>query len=492
MVYQLSNNVNKDKIFLVNMSDIQGRIEPEFYKPSLYQLERKIRAKSNKRLKDYAQSFSGGATPSKKEPEKYYSDSTNGVPFLRVQNLQTTGELSLDECAYINYETHNFLLKRSQVSEGDLLIKITGVGRMAVASVAPKGFVGNTNQHMVVVKTGDINISRYLAYYLNLDIIERIASRYSTGGTRPALDYSSLKNIPIIDNIDFNEIAKAIEYKKKVDEQAQSILNSIDVYLLSELGIVLPKQNISLTNRIFTSKYSDVSGGRIDPKKHSISVKELLLSILNSPYKKEPLKSRITHISSGDWGTEYNGQSTLSNEYVKCLTLRATEIDNKYNLNINSGKVKYRILKQSSYNKLQISENDILIEKSGGSENQPVGRVAILDHDTLSATSDYKISYSNFLCKITVNNIDPMYLFFYLKTMYNIGITEVMQSQTNGIRNLIMDEYMSQLIVIPPMGVQVEIVKHITYIINYSKSLYKEGEEKLTEAIYKVEKSITD
>ena len=81
-------------------------------------------------------------------------------------------------------------LKRSQVSEGDLLIKITGVGRMAIASVAPKNFVGNTNQHMVVVKTGNVAISKYLAHYLNLDIIEKIASRHSTGGTRPALDYS--------------------------------------------------------------------------------------------------------------------------------------------------------------------------------------------------------------------------------------------------------------------------------------------------------------
>ncbi len=142
-------------------------------------------------------------TPSKKESEKYYSDSSNGVPFLRVQNLQTTGELSLDECVYINFETHNSLLKRSQVLEGDLLIKITGVGRMAVAAVAPKGFVGNVNQHIVVVKTGDANVSKYLSFYLNLDVIEKISSRFTTGGTRPALDYFSLKNIPVIDGLDF-------------------------------------------------------------------------------------------------------------------------------------------------------------------------------------------------------------------------------------------------------------------------------------------------
>ncbi len=51
-----------------------------------------------------------------------------------------------------------------------LLVKITGVGRMAIASVAPENFVANTNQHMVVIKPKNIS-SKYLAQYLNLDLV---------------------------------------------------------------------------------------------------------------------------------------------------------------------------------------------------------------------------------------------------------------------------------------------------------------------------------
>lgn len=227
MSYKVPQHIDKDKIFIVKKSEIEGRLEPNFYKPSIATLEKKIRSLSSKRLRSYALSFAGGATPSKRESEKYYSDSQTGVPFLRVQNLQTTGELSLDECIHINDETHNGLLKRSQVSEGDLLVKITGVGRMAIASVAPKDFVGNTNQHMVVIKTGDSSISKYLAHYLNLDIIEQIASRHSTGGTRPALDYPSLKNIPIIEGLDFSIIDNAIKAKKAKEVEAQQLLDTL-------------------------------------------------------------------------------------------------------------------------------------------------------------------------------------------------------------------------------------------------------------------------
>lgn len=265
MEYQIPHNIDKEKIFLINRSEIEGRLEPNYYRPSISTLENKIRSLSKHRLRDYAISISGGATPKKTKSERYYSDSQSGIPFLRVQNLQTDGELSLDGCLYIKEETHNGLLCRSKVEEGDLLVKITGVGRMAIASVAPKGFIGNTNQHMVVIKTGNTSISRYLARYLNLDIIERIASRHSTGGTRPALDYPSLKNIPVIEGIDFTPIDNALIIRKQKEYEAQQLLDSINGYILEELGITLPEAKDYLQDRIFISSFHKIEGNRIDP-----------------------------------------------------------------------------------------------------------------------------------------------------------------------------------------------------------------------------------
>ena len=264
MSYQVPQHIDKNKGFIVSRSEIEGRLEPEFYRPSLASLEKQIRRQSSHKLRDYALYLAGGATPKKTEAEKFYSDSESGIPFLRVQNLQTDGELSLDDCVYINKETHNGLLARSQVAEGDLLVKITGVGRMAVASVAPQGFVGNTNQHMVVIKTGDPELSKYLARYLNLDIVEKVASRHSTGGTRPALDYPSLKNIPVIEGIDFSKIDEAISSKKQKENESQQLIDSIDSYLLEELDVVLPEIKTDLESRQFIINRSSLEG-RLDP-----------------------------------------------------------------------------------------------------------------------------------------------------------------------------------------------------------------------------------
>ena len=296
MYYQVSQHIDKEKVFFINRSDIAGRLEPEFYRPSIASLEKRIRSLATRKLRDFALYMAGGATPKKTEADKYYSDSGSGIPFLRVQNLQTNGELSLDDCVYINKETHNGLLQRSQVAEGDLLVKITGVGRMAIASVAPKGFVGNTNQHMVVIKTGDADVSKYLARYLNLDIIERIASRHSTGGTRPALDYPSLKNIPIIEGIDFSIVDEAISIKKQKEQQVEDILNGIDDYLLGELHIKLPETKLqTLQDRIFTVNINEIRDGRMDPK----SVLFLGEHAKSETYENVQLK-QITAIVKGD------------------------------------------------------------------------------------------------------------------------------------------------------------------------------------------------
>lgn len=485
MTYIVPQHISNDKIFIVNHSEIEGRLEPEYYRPSIASLEKRIRSLSSHRLKDYALSIAGGATPKKTESDKFYSDSESGIPFLRVQNLQTNGDLSLDDCIYINKDTHNGMLKRSQVAEGDLLVKITGVGRMAIASVAPKGFVGNTNQHMVVIKTGNTTQSKYLARYLNLDIIEKIASRHSTGGTRPALDYSSLKRIPIIERIDFTPIDKAIEQKKEKETEAQKLLNSIDFYILKELGIVLPKTKTELKNRIFYTSYHNILGKRIDPKKHSLQVQQLLNNINATPFETKALKALVTDCCSGDWGIDET--DNIPEKYTRCLTLRATEIDNQYNLDVDIAKAKYRLIKDEQLVKMNVSENDIIIEKSGGSDDQPVGRVAIIEKELLKSNN---IAFSNFLMKIKVSGINPDYLYLFLKTMYNIGVTDSMQSQTNGIRNLIPNEFMSQSIIVPPSNKQQEIVDTVYNIRKMAMSLQEEGKIILENAKHKIEKKI--
>ncbi len=308
--YTISTSLNKNRVFILQKSELEKRLDPFYYIPELVELEKKVLAKQPKKLRDYVKGIASGATPKTTESELYYTEKENGIPFLRVQNLSPTGVLEFDDCKYINEETHKGMLKRSQVSAGDLLVKITGVGRMAVASVAPEGFKGNINQHVCVIKTGSNEISEALAAFLNCDIGEKLSSRRSTGGTRPALDYPALLSIPIVEDKRILQItAKVIEQKQKNEAEAERILSSVDNYLLKELGIKLPEvPENTLKNRIFTTTVKEISGNRIDPAYHQIYFHELIEAIKCSKYRSRKLGEEINEINYG---------ASFSNDYVE-------------------------------------------------------------------------------------------------------------------------------------------------------------------------------
>lgn len=253
---------------MVGRGQIQMRHDPFHYLPRFLRLEAKIAAKSSAKLRDFIRALSGGATPKAEEHEKYYAESETGIPFVRVQNLSVSGQLKLDDVKYVNHQTHNGLLARSQVKEDDLLVKITGVGRMAVASVPAPGFEGNINQHIARIRTDGRHTSEVLAAWLNTDIAETLAKRRSTGGTRPALDYGALRSIPVIFNKAILEAVKAA-YRQHAQDLAKASkkLEGIDDYLLAELGINLPPvPESTIANRIFTAQRRELAGWRFDPQ----------------------------------------------------------------------------------------------------------------------------------------------------------------------------------------------------------------------------------
>lgn len=194
--FDAEDNSLQRRMFYTTANKTTGqRFDTFFHFPFVDKLESQVRQHHPRRLGEFILFMSGGATPLKDGGDLYYTeDASEGVPFLRVQNIQPDG-LSLDDVVFINRKTHETSLKRSQVVGGDLLVTITG--RIASACVAPKDFEGNINQHSVLIRTGDVETNRYLALYLNSFLGQKLALRRTTGGTRPALDYRSLRSIPV-------------------------------------------------------------------------------------------------------------------------------------------------------------------------------------------------------------------------------------------------------------------------------------------------------
>lgn len=473
-MYNLSKNIDSNRVFIVQRSEIEDRWDPMYYRPEIANLEKKVRAISTKKLRDYIVRISSGATPSVKEEEKYYSDKENGIPFLRVQNLQTSGKLALEDVKYINKDTHENYLRRSQVLDGDLLVKITGVGRMAIASVAPDDFVGNTNQHMVVIKTNGRETSEYLANYLNLDLVEKLASRRATGGTRPALDYPALKSIPIISGIDFTIIQEAEKLKEQKDNEAKALLATIENYLFDELGIKLPLKDENLENRIFITQFTEVTGKRLDPDYYSLKYKLVLKAIDACKYPVKSLKELTSILTSGRTPASKD-YSDEENEYP---IIKAGSYTGDF---IDLNKTDFTECPQ----KLISRKGDIFI-LSAAHQAEYVGKhIKYLDENPKKNTS----YVGELICVRTKKEkCNSMYLFSLLNTeLYKSLLNRERTGQTSHIYGKDL-KYIK--IPLPPIEKQNEIAEKISIIRQQAKQLQQEGSEILEQAKQQIEKKI--
>lgn len=470
--FNLSPALNKNKVFILLRSELEKRFDPFYYVPDLVEFEKKVLAKKPKKLRDYVVSIASGATPKTTDSELYYTDKGNGIPFLRVQNLSPTGVLEFDDCKYINKETHEKYLKRSQVFENDLLVKITGVGRMAVASVAPENFEGNINQHICVIKTGSKEASETLAAFLNCDIGEKLASRRSTGGTRPALDYPALLSIPIVYDKRILQITnKVVEEKKQNDAAAEKLLTSIDTYLLKELGITLPTppENI-LKNRIFTTTVKEISGGRFDPAFHQIYFHQLQDAIAKSKYKSKKLGEELSEINYG---------ASFNNEYVESGVPLLRIKDLRRN-EIVIDKVVY--LPESARTQIGncfVNTNDFLISRSG-----TIGVVAIVP----KAIDGF--AFGSFMIKFTLKDgtvLNREYLSYFLNCKVLIELIE--REKIGAVQgNITIPIIKSLLVPVPPPDEQKKIAEHITDVRKQAQTLKDKTKEALKKASEEIEK----
>jgi restriction endonuclease S subunit len=460
----IPKEISSDKLFVIHFSELEDRFEPDYYRPSIRACEDIVRRKSSKKLFDFIENISSGATPSLKEKEKYYSSDKDGVPFLRVQNLNPNGQLDLQNIKYINLETHYGMLKRSQVCQSNLLVKITGVGRMAIASVAQDGFIGNINQHIVVIRTKNRETSEYLANYLNLDIIEKLATRRSTGATRPALDYPSIKSIPIVENIDFSLLEKSLMIKKEKEKESQSLLDSIDDYLYEELGFCAP--DLQDKKMIFLTSFSKITGGRIDP--NFVSKIDYLMS-QNSIYPLSPLKELLS--LSPQYGANEKAVEITSPDDIRYI--RITDIDDLGELKPDCGKTAANVKDQ-----YLLKFNDILFARSGS-----VGKCYIHKDTSQDAI------FAGYLIKFVINESRaiPDFIFYYCNSsIYRFWVSAIKRSAVQS--NINSEEFNSLPIPLPDLPKQKEIVNTISAIRLKSKEILVESELLIETAKREIEK----
>ena len=189
--------------------------------------------------------------------------------------------------------------------------------------------------------------------------------------------------------------------------------------------------------------------------------------------KKYKLKEVFERIISGEWGDEVEVEENSENIV---LVIRTTNFTNSGKLDLKNKEVTKRIISKSKIQEKKLIKGDIIIEKSGGSPNQPVGRVSYFD------VEEGEYLCNNFTSILRVKkNINKKYMFYYLRNNYCLGRVLKYQNKTTGIINLKLSDYLeSTYLEIPELKIQNKVVK-ILDTIDYILDHREKQLEKLTE-----------
>jgi restriction endonuclease S subunit len=439
------------QIFTIWSDEIEGRIDPYFYKSSKYNFK-------GVALSNFVEKISSGNYISR---DKFI---TNGKPYLRVQNLKEnkieTGKLFLDD--------------NEGVVETDYKTFLTGrVGSLGNFVMARGKYFYSDNILSIKFKENEkINLD-YLEIILNSPLLKEQIERNCKGNNQKLISQETIKNLKIplpslqIQNKIVSIMSKAYEEKKEKEKEAEKLLESIDDYVLSELGIKIPLVKKEIVFEIWSN---EVENKRIDAEYWQPFLEKIEQGINNGKYKAKKLKDFITKI--------HYGVST-SNAYVddgipllRILNLKENYID-------LSKVVKLPETKRKEIGNAFVKKGDLLISRSG-----TVGIVSVV-----SKEAD-EFAFGSFMIKFCLNDkIDKNFVSIWLNNKINKLITE--REKIGAIQgNITISVIENFNIPIPSIAIQNKIVKKVNSIYKESQILQKEAKENLQKAKRKVEKMI--
>ena len=147
-------------------------------------------------------------------------------------------------------------------------------------------------------------------------------------------------------------------------------------------------------------------------------------------------------------------------------------------ITLDFSKIEYLNVEERQYQKRKLQKGDLIVEKSGGSEKQPVGRTVLFN-------AEGEFSVSNFTSILRINNqneITPEFLYKYLLYIYREGWTKEMQNATTGIHNIIFEKFLAISIPVPPLSDQQRIVSYLDAEFAKIEALKANAEKQLQAA----------
>ena len=466
--YSISPTLNKNRVFILQKSELEKRFDPQFYKQEYKNNLDKIKRINHKRLGEIVK-FS-----TENWNQKDFFENT--FPYIEISEIDTfSGEIQ----NIVQVDKANAASRAKMiVRENDIIISMTRPNRGAIALIKKEQDFSIASTGFSVIRTlsnPDIN-RKYLFAILRQQIILKQFEQRSSGGNYPAITQEELSNVtvPVPSKETQENIVKVFNHcfdqKLKNEAEAEKLLSSIDDYLLKELGITLPKQTINtLENRMFTRTLKEIANKRIDPFFHQNKFIENLTVIANGKYPVKQLREIIT-------GNLIKGSLPKQEEKEgEKLVVQINSINADGTIALDDLLTAKNIFSKEQKLKLE----DVLVVITGAT----IGKIAFWNYD-----GEYYLGGD--IVKFQTNSFaDNAFVYHFLRS--SLMQTEIKRNITGATNGHLSPEDVSHFkIPVPPIDKQKEIATYITNIRQQAQQLKDKTKELLKKASEEIEKTL--
>lgn len=463
MFYQVPQHIDNNKIFIVQRSEIEGRLDP---KMALYNRKVQNSLYPKVKLKDvlvckpqYGASEPGVPRSSIKEPR-----------YIRITDIDENGLISHDELG----ATAKIIEDKYILCENDILIARSGatVGKAYIHKPALYDcfFAGYLIRFII---NTDKALPEYIFTYTQLNAYKEWVNAIQRPSGQPNINSEEYQSLEIpLPNIERQQvivdvIKSAYLQKKQKESEAKQLLNNVDAYILNELGITLPEIKTDLKNRIFKVNRSELEE-RLDPTVYKDGIK-----LISNNYDNVKLSSVAYINPTGTFKGKdietpisFIPMETIDEIYSEVSKLEDTTIENA------SGFTKFK-------------EGDLLWAKITPCMQN--GKSAIAKN----LTNGLGCGSTEFF---VMRNKDERLAIEYLHVILHMKCvreTAMLYFGGSAGQQRVSSAFLENFnLPLPPKDKQIEIANHVYTIRQKAKALQEEGKVLLEEAKRKVESMI--
>ena len=272
---------------------------------------------------------------------------------------------------------------------------------------------------------------RYLAYIVGSRNFVRFAEAASKGVKMPRAEWMSLREYPVT--------AYDIDTQRAIADYLDRETGEIDAMIakMNELAETLLARRKTLILR----------GTRQDGLSVDSAADVAETATLPDGWRLLPLKFAIEDAQTGVWGEESNG----GNDDILCA--RVADFD-RVKINVTEVPTVRRVSAKDR-EKCALRHGDILVEKSGGTDKNPVGTVVVYEGELPAV-------YANFILRLRpLKDHHARFWLYALHGSYLAGRTWNFVRQTTGIQNLDVNGYLSMPHPVPAHDEQRRIADHL-------------------------------